>query len=77
MQNPIPLTEMFRYSGEVYIEFRVFESANCHRGIYDAMLWAERVFRHYDKTMPIYGRDWRIWKEKPTDKDRDAVHWEA
>lgn len=77
MQNPIPLTEMLRYSGEVYIEFRVFQNANRHMGIYDAMLWAERVFKYYFvKTIPRYGRDWRIWKERPTDKDRAAAAWE-
>ena len=73
----LDFVQMMVYSGEVYIEFRMFPSANCCMGIYRAMLWADRVFNHYGIKHPRYGKDWRAWKEKPTDAERAAAPWEA
>jgi len=76
IQHPLSLVEMMVYSGDVFIEFRIFKSANQTTGIYSAMLWADRVFNHYGIKQPRYGKDWRVWKEKPTDAECAAAPWE-
>lgn len=76
INNPLDFVQMMVYSGDVFIEFRTFQSANQTTGIYNAMLWADRVFNHYGIKKPRYGKDWRVWIKIPTDAERSAVPWE-
>lgn len=74
--NLLHFAELMSYAGGAYIEFRMFPSANTKLDIYHSMLWADRVFKHYEIKKPCYGKDWRVWKEKPTEAERAAVPWE-
>lgn len=77
MKNtPLNFVKMMVYSGKVYVEFRIFPEANANLDIFYSLLWADRVFKNYGIPKPRYGKDWRVWKEKPTSEEHTAAPWE-
>lgn len=74
--NLIRFAELMSYAGDVYIEFRVFTSANTHSDIFYSFIWVNYVFKHYEIKNPQYGKDWRLWRKEPTKEERAAEPWE-
>ena len=74
--NVIPFKQLMIHEGDVYIEFRLFSSANTLLDTYNALFWSNNVFNHYEIKNPQYGKDWRLWSGEPTKEERAAVPWE-
>lgn len=75
MQKPLTLEEVNKYDEPVWIEFKVFSSANGWReGISDVLYWVQRVYK--DMSNPVMGVVYRLWRCKPTDEERSAAPWE-
>lgn len=75
MQKPLTLEEVNKYDEPVWIEFKVFSSANGWReGISDVLYWVQKVYK--DMSNPVMGVVYRLWRCKPTDEERSAAPWE-
>lgn len=76
MQKPLTLEEINKFDEPVWIEFKIFSSANGWReGISDALYWAQRVYQ--DMFNPELGKHYRMWRRKPTGEERSAAAWES
>lgn len=76
MQKPMTLKEVNRFDDPVWIEFKVFSSANGWReGISDALYWAHKVYQGMHN--PEFGVAYRLWRSRPTDEERSAAAWET
>ena len=76
LQKPLTLEEINKFDDPVWIEFKVFTSANGWRdGISDALYWAQRVY--LGMFNPELGKAYRMWRHRPTDEERSAAAWES
>ena len=73
--KPLTLTEVLAHEGRVWIEFRVFTTANGWvDGVAEAMSWVDRAYKGMRN--PEYGAHYRMWPCKPTEEERAAAPWE-
>ena len=77
MQKPMTLTEANSYQDPLWIEFRVFkEASGWMDGLCDALNWAHRVYKDF-KREAVFMDDYRLWRHRPTDEEREAAAWET
>ena len=77
MQKPLTLTEANSYQDPLWIEFRVFkEASGWMDGLCDALNWANRVYKDF-KREAVFMEDYRLWRHRPTDEEREAAAWET
>ena len=76
MQKPLTLEEMVIYADPVWLEFRLPGGHGWYLGIGLATRAAERWYRHYQLSTCVYGKDYRFWRQRPTDEEREAAAWE-
>lgn len=77
MQKPLTLTEANSYQDPLWIEFKVFKEANGWRdGLCDALNWAHRVYRDF-KREAVFMVDYRLWRHRPSEEEREAAAWES
>lgn len=76
MQKPLTLTEANSYQEQLWIEFKNFKDASGWReGLCDALNWAHRVYKDF-KREAVFMEDYRLWRHRPTDEEREAAKWE-
>lgn len=76
LRKPMTLTEANSCQDPVWIEFKIFDTANGWRsGMCDALHWASRVYKGL-QTVPQFGVHYRIWAFRPTAEEREAAPWE-
>lgn len=76
MQKPLTLKEVNKYDEPVWIEFKVFSSANGWReGIFDVLYWVQKVYKGMSN--PEMGVVYRLWRCKPTDEEMEAAPWQS
>lgn len=78
-------TQQVTKDSEVYKFFLLFKALFTTIGI---PIGSERRHYHFSYTYTdgrrydhfrvdeFYGREWRVWREKPTDEEREAVPWQ-
>lgn len=77
MQKPLTLTQANSYQDPMWIEFKVFkEASGWMDGLCDALNWAHRVYKDF-KREAVFMEDYRLWRHRPTDEEREAAAWET